>query len=78
MILAVIAALSQQQLVLPTTAYHWGMFLWLAIPASTGAMGLWFAALKIGGSVQTSGFLSLSTFRRLDFLWLNRPGSHRA
>lgn len=59
MILAVIAALSPQQLALPATAYHWGMFLWLAIPASTGAMGLWFAALKIGGSVQTSGFLFL-------------------
>ncbi|KAA5841764.1 DMT family transporter [Pseudomonas chlororaphis] len=37
-------------------------FLWLAIPASTGAMGLWFAALHTGGAVRTSGFLFLCPF----------------
>lgn len=59
LLLISIAALSKQPLSLPTDAYHWGMFMWLAIPASTGAIGLWFAALKIGGSVHTSGFLFL-------------------
>ncbi|AUG02322.1 EamA family transporter [Pseudomonas sp. 09C 129] len=34
----------------------------LAIPASTGAMGLWFAALHTGGAVRTSGFLFLCPF----------------
>jgi len=37
-------------------------FLWLAIPASTGAMGLWFAALPTGSAVRTSGFLFLCPF----------------
>ncbi|MCC5900428.1 MAG: DMT family transporter [Halomonas sp.] len=59
LLLIAIAALSKQPFSLPTDAYHWGMFMWLAIPASTGAIGLWFAALKIGGSVHTSGFLFL-------------------
>ncbi|AIA75738.1 hypothetical protein FF32_13070 [Halomonas campaniensis] len=59
LLLMVIAAFSKQPFSLPTDAYHWGMFMWLAIPASTGAIGLWFAALKIGGSVNTSGFLFL-------------------
>ena len=58
-ILAVIATASRQPISLPVTAYHWGALIWLAIPASTGAMGLWFAALRVGGSVQTSGFLFL-------------------
>jgi hypothetical protein len=31
----------------------------LVLPASTGAMGLWFAALQTGGAVRTSGFLFL-------------------
>lgn len=59
LILAVVAALSKTAPALPTTPYNWLMFFWLAIPASTGAMGLWFAALRLGGSVQTSGFLFL-------------------
>ncbi|MDQ7729793.1 EamA family transporter [Halomonas sp. SpR8] len=59
LLLIAIAAFSKQPFSLPTDAYHWGMFMWLAIPASTGAIGLWFAALKIGGSVHTSGFLFL-------------------
>ncbi|AUG98711.1 EamA/RhaT family transporter [Prodigiosinella confusarubida] len=59
LVLAIVAIVSKQHPALPSTPYKWGMFFWLAIPASTGAMGLWFAALKIGGSVQTSGFLFL-------------------
>ncbi|WP_375056092.1 DMT family transporter [Zobellella sp. DQSA1] len=59
LLLIVVAALSKQSFSLPSNSYHWIMFFWLAIPASTGAIGLWFAALKIGGSVQTSGFLFL-------------------
>lgn len=59
LILAAIAALSNSSPALPSTQYTWFMFFWLAIPASTGAMGLWFAALRHGGSVQTSGFLFL-------------------
>ncbi|AUH50277.1 EamA family transporter [Chromobacterium sp. ATCC 53434] len=35
-------------------------FLWLALPATTGAMALWFMALELGGAVRTSGFLFLS------------------
>ena len=42
------------------TPQQWGWFLWLAIPASTGAFGLWFAALAKGGAMRTSGFLFLS------------------
>lgn len=37
-------------------------FVWLAIPASTGAMCLWFAALNSGDAVRTSGFLFLCPF----------------
>lgn len=59
LVLLVVALWSQQPFTLPTTTSHWLIFLWLAIPASTGAMGLWFAALKIGGAVHTSGFLFL-------------------
>ncbi|EMH4163753.1 DMT family transporter [Pluralibacter gergoviae] len=59
LILSAAAALGETAPALPSTPYHWLMFLWLAIPASTGAMGLWFAALRLGGSVQTSGFLFL-------------------
>jgi len=59
LVLFVVALWSQQPFAIPTTTSHWLVFLWLAIPASTGAMGLWFAALKIGGAVHTSGFLFL-------------------
>lgn len=58
-LLTLLAAGYGQPFSLPTTSAHWGAFAWLCIPASTVAMGLWFAALKIGGSVQTSGFLFL-------------------
>lgn len=58
-VLCIVAFFSQQPFTLPTTESIWLTFLWLAIPASTGAMGLWFAALKIGGAVHTSGFLFL-------------------
>lgn len=57
--LAIIALLRGDSLSLPTSATTWLYFLWLAIPASTGAMGLWFAALRLGGAVHTSGFLFL-------------------
>lgn len=58
-ILGVVACIYGQPLSWPSSPFHWLAFAWLAIPASTGAMGLWFAALRIGGSVQTSGFLFL-------------------
>lgn len=57
--LAVIARLHGDNFSLPSHATTWLSFLWLAIPASTGAMGLWFVALKAGGAVHTSGFLFL-------------------
>ncbi|CAP00873.1 DMT family transporter [Acinetobacter baumannii] len=59
LVLFLVALFSQQPFTLPTTESMWLTFLWLAIPASTGAMGLWFAALKIGGAIHTSGFLFL-------------------
>jgi drug/metabolite transporter (DMT)-like permease len=43
-----------------TTHAQWGWFAWLAIPASTGSFGLWFAALKRGGATRTSGYLFLA------------------
>jgi drug/metabolite transporter (DMT)-like permease len=43
-----------------TTNAQWGWFFWLAIPASTGSFGLWFAALKKGGATKTSGYLFLA------------------
>ncbi|WP_051045057.1 DMT family transporter [Methylobacterium sp. B1] len=57
--LAFIALIRGDQFSLPSSPTTWIYFLWLAIPASTGAMGLWFAALRIGGAVRTSGFLFL-------------------
>jgi len=58
--LVLLAAWRGESFALPThTAIA---FLWLAIPASTGAMGLWFAALHTGGAVRTSGFLFLCPF----------------
>jgi drug/metabolite transporter (DMT)-like permease len=58
-LLALLAAGYGQPFSLPATPSHWVAFAWLCVPASTIAMGLWFAALRIGGSVQTSGFLFL-------------------
>lgn len=43
------ASVRGHKFTLPSGRYHWFMFLWLAIPASTGAMGLLLAALKNGG-----------------------------
>lgn len=57
--LGIIALLRGDHFNLPASTTTWLYFLWLAIPASTGAMGLWFAALRIGGAVHTSGFLFL-------------------
>lgn len=37
----------------------WAWFFWLAVPASTGSFGLWFAALERGGATRCSGFLFL-------------------
>jgi drug/metabolite transporter (DMT)-like permease len=54
-----IAFASTQPFSMPHTSNCWLALLWLAIPASTGAMGTWFAALSIGGAVRTSGFLFL-------------------
>jgi len=36
-----------------------GWFLWLAIPGSTVALGLWFKALTISGATKASGYLFL-------------------
>lgn len=58
-VLIIIAIVSGQPFALPRDTWVWIAFLWLAIPASTGAMGLWFAALRLGGAVHTSGFLFL-------------------
>lgn len=58
--LTLLAAWRGEPFVLPTDTA--AAFLWLAIPASTGAMGLWFAALHAGGAVRTSGFLFLCPF----------------
>ncbi|WFT83555.1 DMT family transporter [Methylobacterium sp. CB376] len=59
MALALVALVRGDDFSLPASTTTWLYFLWLAIPASTGAMGLWFAALRIGGAVHTSGFLFL-------------------
>lgn len=40
----------------------WAWFLWLAVPGSTGSLGLWFVALRRGGATQTSGYLFLTPF----------------
>jgi len=58
--LALLAAWRSESFSMP--AQTMVAFLWLAIPASTGAMGLWFAALHTGGAVRTSGFLFLCPF----------------
>lgn len=59
-VLAVIAMLRGNVLTFPASTTTWLYFIWLAIPASTGAMGLWFAALHKGGAVHTSGYLFLA------------------
>ena len=56
-VLALLSAWQGGPFVVPT--HTTVAFLWLAVPASTGAMGLWFAALHAGGAVRTSGFLFL-------------------
>jgi drug/metabolite transporter (DMT)-like permease len=60
--LAVLAAALGQSWPAELPPAGWGWFLWLAVPASTGSFGLWFAALRLGGAVRTSGFLFLVPF----------------
>ena len=57
--LALLAVVRDDPFSIPVSSTTWIAFIWLAIPASTGAMGLWFAALRLGGAVRTSGFLFL-------------------
>jgi drug/metabolite transporter (DMT)-like permease len=54
-----IACANGQPLQFPHGYGVWFSLLWLAVPASTGAMITWFAALEMGGAVRTSGFLFL-------------------
>nr|WP_083338812.1 DMT family transporter [Chromobacterium sphagni] len=58
--LALLAYASGEALAFPHTDKTLMAFLWLALPATTGAMALWFMALELGGAVRTSGFLFLS------------------
>jgi len=53
----------------------WTWFLWLALPASTGSFGLWFAALERGGATKSSGFLFLTPLFTiaLSFVVLGHP-----
>lgn len=60
LLLAVLAMLGGEAFAAPRSAPVWLAFLWLAIPATGGALALWFLALRLGGAVQTSGFLFLS------------------
>jgi drug/metabolite transporter (DMT)-like permease len=58
-----------------TTPIQWGWFLWLAIPASTGAFGLWFMALHKGAATRASSYLFLTPLFTviLSFLVLDVP-----
>jgi len=58
-----------------TNAAQWGMFLWLAIPASTGSFGLWFLALRQGGATRASSYLFLPPLFAiiLSFFLLDAP-----
>ncbi|AZZ90130.1 DMT family transporter [Hahella sp. KA22] len=58
--LALIALLNGEPFGAPVSLSVWGAFAWLAIPATTGAMGLWFQVLRLGSAVHASGFLFLS------------------
>lgn len=60
--LLAVAALTHEQWQGALTPLAWGEFLWLAIPASTGAFGLWFLALRWGGAARTSSYLFLVPF----------------
>lgn len=62
LMIALVALCRHVPLTLPVTVQDWWVLLWLVIPASTGAIGLWFLALKLGGSVHTSGYLFLCPF----------------
>lgn len=53
----------------PPTAHAWLLFAWLALPATTGAMVLWFKALQMGGAVLTSSFLFLSPLFSILISW---------
>jgi drug/metabolite transporter (DMT)-like permease len=58
-----------------TTSAQWAGFLWLAVPASTGAFGLWFMALHKGGATRASSFLFLTPLFTvvLSFFVLDAP-----
>ncbi|MEC5161734.1 MULTISPECIES: DMT family transporter [unclassified Janthinobacterium] len=60
LVLAALAAAAGEKFAAPVSAPIWLAFLWLAVPATTGAMALWFLALRLGGAVQTCGYLFLS------------------
>jgi len=57
--LLVIARLVGQAWPARLSLAQWAWFLWLAIPASSGAFGLWFLALRWGGAARTSAYLFL-------------------
>ncbi|MCT4655853.1 MAG: DMT family transporter [Cohaesibacter sp.] len=46
--------------ILALSGWDWGLFLWLAIPSSSGAFGLWAIALAKGGASHASSFLFLT------------------
>lgn len=58
-ILMVVAYLEHEKFTLPISLSQWLALIWLSIPASTIAMGLWFKALLMEGAGKTSGFLFL-------------------
>ncbi|MBT9382242.1 DMT family transporter [Pseudooceanicola sp. CBS1P-1] len=59
LVLALLALAVREPFALPVGGTGWLAFLWLALPASSGAMSLWFAALRAGGALRASGFLFL-------------------
>lgn len=58
-VLMIAAWVTGEKFALPDNHIDWLVLLWLAIPASTIAMGLWFKALLMEGAAKTSGFLFL-------------------
>lgn len=79
LIILFISLLKHTTFTLPTELNTWLALCWLIIPASTGAMGLWFLALKIGGAVQSSGYLFLCPFfsALISFILFNvKPTRH--
>jgi drug/metabolite transporter (DMT)-like permease len=58
-LLLIIGWISGEQLTGKMSAGNIGWFIWLAIPGSTIALGLWFKALSISGATKASGYLFL-------------------